>query len=109
MDRSAIRMATKLLAKAESTDSDEEAVALAVRSYTLLAEAINAYDIAHEEPPGGRRRRERRRLLDRRSVRRPPAEPAGTVPVVEQEPAVDGYVRLGNGGVQADHSVDLPL
>ncbi|MGO9582850.1 MAG: hypothetical protein ACLP36_08590 [Acidimicrobiales bacterium] len=108
MDRSAIRMATKLLAKAESTDSDEEAVALAVRSYTLLAEAINAYDLTHEEP-SGRRRRERRRLWDRRSVRRPPAEPAGTVPVVGEEPAVDGYVRLGNGGVQADHSVDLPL
>ena len=109
MDRSGIRMATRLLAKAESTDSDHEAIALAIRSYSLLADAINAYALALGELPTGARRRERRRLWDRRSARRSPADSAGAVPSVEQATVVDGYVRLGNGGVRADRSVDFSL
>ena len=46
IDRSGIKTAARLLAKAESTDSDYEAIALAERSYSLLADTINAYDLA---------------------------------------------------------------
>jgi hypothetical protein len=63
MDRAAIRLVTKLLAKAESTDSDEESVALALRSYCLLAGTINAHE---ESRDTATRRRERRLLQDRR-------------------------------------------
>jgi hypothetical protein len=73
-----IRTAAKLLAKAESTPYEAEAIALVERCYSVLAQVMAAYDEAH--PAGsGPRRRERRRLLDRRRDRRaaPPA-PAGT-------------------------------
>jgi len=50
LDRSGIRRAAKLLAKAASTDSDDEAIALTLRSYSLLADAINAYDLAVPGP-----------------------------------------------------------
>ena len=109
LDRSGIEKATRLLAKAGSTDSDDEAIALALRSYALLAETINAYDLAREGPPKGARRRERRMLSDRRSAMRGSGEPAGEDRGVEQEAAVDGYARLGNGGVRVDHAVDFPL
>lgn len=65
-ERSQVALAAKLLAKAESTDSDEEAVSLALRAYSLLAEWLNRQD-ARE---GGPRRRERRLLVDRRNLRR---------------------------------------
>lgn len=65
-ERREIALATKLLAKAESTDSAEEAVSLALRAYSLVANWLNRQDA--EE--GGPRRRERRLLLDRRSLRR---------------------------------------
>jgi hypothetical protein len=109
MDRSGIRTAIRLLAKAESTDSDQESVALALRSYSLLADFINAYDLANAEPTKGARRRERRRLWDRRSASRSPVAPTEPIPNVEQTIAVDGYVRLGDGGVRADRAVDFPL
>ncbi len=67
MDRSAIRLATKLLLKAESTDSDHESVALALRSYSLLAGTINAFE---DDPTSGARRHERRLLQDRRAASR---------------------------------------
>jgi hypothetical protein len=66
MDRSDIRLAVKLLRKAESTDSDPESFALALRSYSLLAGAINGF----EERSDGARRRERRLLQDRRAPAR---------------------------------------
>ena len=93
LDRSEIRTATRLLAKAESTDSDDEAIALALRSYSLLAEVINAYDLAHEDLPKGARRRERRHIPDRRAVQRPAADP--TSPGEEPESVADNYARLG--------------
>ncbi|HEY7948254.1 MAG TPA: hypothetical protein VID75_11320 [Acidimicrobiales bacterium] len=65
MNQSKVQTALKLLAKAQSTTSDYEAVALVERSYALLAEVITEYDEA-AEGPGGPRRRERRRLQDRR-------------------------------------------
>ena len=58
-----VQTAAKLLAKAQSTTSDPEAIALVERSYGLLARAITAYDLEHDHGP---RRRERRRLPDRR-------------------------------------------
>jgi hypothetical protein len=63
MVRPKVDTAAKLLAKAQSTDSPSEAIALVERAYGLLAQAINDYDA---ENSGGPRRRERRRLLERR-------------------------------------------
>jgi hypothetical protein len=66
MSRSLVQTAAKLLAKAESTTSDHEAIALVERSYSLLAKAITEYDRDHPDGEGGVRRRERRRLTERR-------------------------------------------
>jgi hypothetical protein len=74
MGREAVETAAKLLAKAQSTTSDHEAIALVERSYALLAQVINAYDQEHPNGSGGARRRERRRLHERR--RRPRSESA---------------------------------
>jgi hypothetical protein len=71
MSRELVDTAAKLLAKAQSTTSEHEAIALVERSYSLLAQAINAYDQA-QDAAGGVRRRERRRLYERR--RRPRAD-----------------------------------
>ncbi len=73
MNQAKVQTASKLLAKAQSTTSDPEAVALVERSYALLAQVINEYDDA--EGAGGPRRRERRRLQERR--RRARQERAG--------------------------------
>jgi hypothetical protein len=108
IDRSGIKMALRLLAKAESTDSDPEAIALVERSYSLLADTINAYDLVVAQQSGPRRR-ERRRIFDRRSARRTLAEPLGTGPQAEEANAVDGYLRLGNGGADTRRSVDFSL
>lgn len=56
--------AAKLLAKAESTDSHEEAVSLALRAYSLVATWLNACEASRPGP----RRRDRRLLRDRRSL-----------------------------------------
>jgi hypothetical protein len=64
-ERSELALAAKLLAKAQSTDSNEEATALSLRAYSLLADWLNRQEAA----AGGPRRRERRLLLDRRSLR----------------------------------------
>ncbi|HTX00690.1 MAG TPA: hypothetical protein VMD59_18060, partial [Acidimicrobiales bacterium] len=63
IDRSDISLAVRLLRKAESTSSDHESAALALRSYSLLAEVINGFEAANGEP----RRRDRRLLHDRRA------------------------------------------
>lgn len=109
MDRSGIKMAIRLLTKAESTDSDYEAIALAERSYSLLADTINAYDIACAEQSGGVRRRERRRLFDRRSVRRGPNPQVAQPAQAAEGSAADAYARLGNGGLGRKRSIDFPL
>ena len=114
IDRSGIKTASRLLAKAESTDSQHEAVALVLRAYSLLAEFINAYDTAQAGSSPDARRHERRRLWDRRS-RRPAAEPTGTVPPAATPTgagdgaAVDGYTRIGKGRAEAGHSVDFNI
>ncbi|MGA3215569.1 MAG: hypothetical protein ABSD97_07765 [Acidimicrobiales bacterium] len=109
MDRSAIKTAIRLLMKAESTDSEPESAALALRSYSLLADYINAYDLANAASPTGARRHERRRLFDRRSAPRSPARSSEPTANLDETTAADGYVRLGDGGARARRSVDFSL
>ena len=80
-DRAEVRLAVKLLTKAASTDSHEEAMAFALRAYSTVADWLNACDAMG----GTTRRRERRLLWERRGVLRAlrgfaphaaPAEPA---------------------------------
>jgi hypothetical protein len=66
MSRELVQTAAKLLAKAQSTTSEYEAIALVERSYGLLAQVINEFDLEHDGSPGSGRRRERRRLHERR-------------------------------------------
>ena len=69
-DDRTLETAVQLLAKARSTDSPEEAAALAERCYRLLASYINTYE-AQRAAAGEPRKRERRLLWDRRSGKRP--------------------------------------
>jgi Protein of unknown function (DUF2786) len=69
MDRVKLGKAAKLLAKAESTDFDPEAAALAERAYRLVAEVLNAFD-EEANGQGGQPRRERRNLRERRASRK---------------------------------------
>ena len=69
-DDRTLETAAQLLAKARSTDSAEEAAALAERCYRLLADYINTYE-AQRAAAGEPRKRERRLLWDRRSGKRP--------------------------------------
>jgi hypothetical protein len=46
IDRRSMELAANLLAKAQSTDFDAEAVALVEKSYVLLAKVITAFDDA---------------------------------------------------------------
>jgi hypothetical protein len=68
-DRAQLRLAAQLLAKAEGTEVDVEAVAFIERSYRLLAQVITAHDVAVGDTSFGPRRRERRLLRDRRAGR----------------------------------------
>ncbi len=70
MDRKNIDLATHLLAKAQRTDFDAEAIALVEKSYALLAKVITAFDEEADPSSNGPRRRERRLLRDRRATRR---------------------------------------
>jgi hypothetical protein len=87
MDRGQLRVASGLLAKAQSTDSDAEAAALAEKAYALLAKFLNTYDNDQLRTTGRPRRRERRLLRDRRADRR--GDPRGEKPRDERrsEPA----------------------
>jgi Protein of unknown function (DUF2786) len=67
MDRSNLRLAAKLLAKAQDTQFEAEAAALAEKAYALLAEFLNQIESGVSRTG---RRRERRLLQDRRSGRR---------------------------------------
>lgn len=72
MDRSNMQRAAKLLAKAQGTQFDPEAIALVEKSYRILADVITAYEDEEEETSVDARsgRRERRYLRDRRGKRR---------------------------------------
>jgi hypothetical protein len=62
--------AASLLAKAQSTSFDAEAIALVEKSYSLLASIITTFDETSDPTAPGVRRRERRLLRDRRATRR---------------------------------------
>jgi hypothetical protein len=70
MDRRNMELAAQLLAKAQRTDFDAEAIALVEKSYALLAKVITAFDDEADPTHAGPRRRERRLLRDRRAARR---------------------------------------
>jgi len=99
MGRAHIETVQKLLAKAQSTSSDAEAMALVERSYELLARAINEHDEAN---PNGARRRERRRLRDRRRRARAEqvaAEPEGAGDPIARYRATAARREAGRGAV----------
>ena len=108
LDRSGITTAIRLLAKAESTDSDDEAIALTLRSYSLLAQVMNTYDLADGGAPRGARRRERRLLSDRRATALTSHDSGEQVPDVSETTAAR-YARLGNTGGAPEGAVDLSL
>jgi hypothetical protein len=69
IDRRSMERAASLLAKAQSTSFDAEAIALVEKSYVLLASVITAFDEINPTASGARRR-DRRHLRDRRAARR---------------------------------------
>lgn len=87
-DRTRLDVARALLAKAGSTKSSEEAVALAQKCYRLLAEHINDYEDTADAAAPGPRRRERRLLQDRR---RGFAPPGSSSPSTQRHSGVDQY------------------
>lgn len=111
MDRQTIRLATKLLLKAETTSSDHESAALALRSYSLLARTIDAYE-ASASP--GERGRERRLLHDRRAAGRAElpgprhdaagaaAAPPGRVTAAARAAAYSGFAAVEHTPRQLD-------
>jgi hypothetical protein len=107
MDRSRIRTAIQLLAKAESTESDAEASALIERSYRLLADVITKHDLERGETIFGPRRRERRFLRDRRGKANRPAPPTSDKVVVVDP--VAQYRRTTEPATDAAHIVDLNM
>ncbi len=88
LDRCRLDVASALLAKAGSTKSSEEAVALAQKCYRLLAEHINDYEDMVDAAVPGPRKRERRLLQDRR--RSFPA-PGSSSPSTQRPSGVDWY------------------
>jgi hypothetical protein len=86
MDRQNMDRAAQLLAKAQSTDYEAEAVALMEKCYVLLAGVIAQFEDESERSSERPRKRERRHLRDRRAVQRITtfatprvgADPAGT-------------------------------
>lgn len=104
MDRSNLQLAAKLLAKAQVTNFDAEAAALAEKAYRLLAQLLNDYE-GEAGSTGGARRRERRHLRDRRAqwraFRRAPDGGSGT------DPATTYRRRAAGTGTQGEGEIDL--
>jgi len=109
MNQPKVQTASKLLAKAQSTTSDHEAVALVERAYSLLAQVMTEYDQALAQGGAGSRRRERRRLQERRRRAREGvpgavAQPARTVD------SIDRYRGAGHdGGYAWQSGIDVKL
>lgn len=82
------------MAKAESTHSCEEALALAQKSYRLLAEMINLYEESSVPTRIGLRRRERRLLSDRRRARPTPEPPSAPPRGDARDRSVERYRDL---------------
>ncbi len=98
IDRKNLELAGSLIAKAQRTDFDGEAIALVEKSYSLLAKVITAYDDTVDPAASGPRRRERRLLRDRRAARR--LTVFGTSDR-KANPA-DAYLRLDQQPKQSD-------
>ena len=105
-DRSRLDVARALLAKAGSTKSSEEAVALAQKCYRLLAEHINDYEDTAGATAPGPRRRERRLLQDRR--RGFPA-PGSSTPSTERQSGVDRYRSSAAGELDGARKATLDV
>jgi hypothetical protein len=113
MSRELVQTAAKLLAKAQSTTSDYEAIALVERSYGLLAQVINEFDLEYDGSPGGGRRRERRRLYERRRRPRSDAVNDGTEDRAGSPSLIDSIARYrrasGDGGSSRRRGIDVSL
>lgn len=98
-----------LLAKAQSTTSESEALALVQRCYELLADIINASQEAN--PNAGARRRERRRVNDRRRLpERPTANSDGENPAPSPgTTAIGRYDRATTETTRGQRGVDVAL
>ncbi len=108
MDRGPLRVASGLLAKAQSTDSDAEAAALAEKTYVLLAKFLNAYDDDQLQTTGRPRRRERRLLRDRRAERRGERRNERTAEPAPRTDAAAAYRRLTeNPRRRGDGQIDV--
>jgi hypothetical protein len=95
LDRTTVEVVAKLMAKAQSTGYDSEAVALVERSYSLLARVLSDYDLSTGD---GSRRRERRLMRDRRKGRRDRLygdRPAAT-PVVSASDGTERYRQVAD-------------
>jgi hypothetical protein len=103
MEKETIALATKLLVKAQATNFDAEAAALAGRAYRLLAAELNAYD-DEVASAGVARKRERRQLRDRRSTSGPPVPSA---PGRSTEPV--GNRRINWIDLESRRRVDLMI
>ena len=101
MDRSNLQLAAKLLAKAQNTNFDGEAAALAEKAYRLLADFLNAYE-SELETTDAPRRRERRRLRDRRAQRRASGSKlpgVGADPATTYRQRAEGFVAPAKGDI----------
>lgn len=79
LDYNSVAQVTKLLLKAESTDSEAESIALIEKCYRMLAQILTEFDKASSGPgQTSNQRRERRFLFDRRRSRLPEAASPGT-------------------------------
>jgi len=108
MSRELVQTAGKLLAKAQSTTSDHEAIALVERSYSLLAQVITAYDQEHPSGSGGARRRERRRLYERRRRSRTDGAKSGSDSVDRTDDSIARYRRIAAGSSRR-RGIDVEL
>jgi Protein of unknown function (DUF2786) len=99
-----VQTAAKLLAKAQSTSSDHEAIALVERSYELLAKAINAYEVEYANSSVMARRRERRRLHERRRRSRSDAAKGSETDPRAPVRAVDSIARYRGEAGDASYS-----
>jgi hypothetical protein len=102
-----VRTVVQLLAKAESTDIDAEAMAFVERSYRLLAQILTAHDSEHGRNPSGPRRRERRLLTERRAELR--AISPVSKPAWQQSPVLNNYSGVVGPSPGADHVIDLSI
>jgi len=106
MDRCRMQVAAKLLAKAQSTDSDAEAIALLDKSHQLLGGIIADAEREARPVTPGRPRRERRCLTDRRA-----GGCLGTLgpPNVRSEPAITYRKATAGLRSQGVRHVDLTV